>query len=528
MISVSENIVDKVIRYFDPVRSNKRFQARIIGAIAGGYTGARTDRRATSQWATRGGDPDSDILFDLPTLRERSRDLVRNNPLATGAINTVCTNVVGTGIRLQARIDREVLGMSEEDADAWEANTEREWRLWAESQECDIERTLNYYAIQDLIIRSTLENGDVFTLLPFVKRQTSPYGLKLQVIEADRICNKNNASDTATLAGGVEKEESGAPVAYHILDDHPGKLYGSTKGTWAVIPAFGSRTGRRNVIHSFKKLRPGQTRGVPYLAPVIESLKQLGNYTESELMATVVSSMFTVFVKSELGESDFAPMMPTSETGGSSSDEDMKLAMGAIVGLAPGEDITTANPGRPNTAFDPFVMAVLRQIGVGLELPFEILIKHFTASYSAARAAILEAWKFFISRRTWLSFNFCQVVYEAWMWEAVSLGRINAPGFLSDPIIRNAYLGSEWIGPAKGMINEGVEVTAADDRVNMGISTLSEETAQLTGGDWEKKHRQRIKENRMRVEAGLIPDSTKLEGAQMNQNQDTPDNGGRT
>ena len=114
------------------------------------------------------------------------------------------------------------------------------------------------------------------------------------------------------------------------------------------------------------------------------------------------------------------------------------------------------------------------------------------------------------------------------MWEAVSLGRINAPGFLSDPIIRNAYLGSEWIGPAKGMINEGVEVTAADDRVNMGISTLSEETAQLTGGDWEKKHRQRIKENRMRVEAGLIPDSTKLEGAQMNQNQDTPDNGGRT
>ena len=528
MISVSENIVDKVIRYFDPVRSNKRFQARIIGAIAGGYTGARTDRRATSQWATRGGDPDSDILFDLPTLRERSRDLVRNNPLATGAINTVCTNVVGTGIRLQARIDREVLGMSEEDADAWEANTEREWRLWAESQECDIERTLNFYAIQDLIIRSTLENGDVFTLLPFVKRQTSPYGLKLQVIEADRICNKNNASDTATLAGGVEKEESGAPVAYHILDDHPGKLYGSTKGTWAVIPAFGSRTGRRNVIHSFKKLRPGQTRGVPYLAPVIESLKQLGNYTESELMATVVSSMFTVFVKSELGESDFAPMMPTSETGGSSSDEDMKLAMGAIVGLAPGEDITTANPGRPNTAFDPFVMAVLRQIGVGLELPFEILIKHFTASYSAARAAILEAWKFFISRRTWLSFNFCQVVYEAWMWEAVSLGRINAPGFLSDPIIRNAYLGSEWIGPAKGMINEGVEVTAADDRVNMGISTLSEETAQLTGGDWEKKHRQRIKENRMRVEAGLIPDSTKLEGAQMNQKQDTPDNGGRT
>lgn len=528
-IEVQENLFDKVVRYVNPVQANRRLHARIIGAIAGGYIGARRDRRATSEWTTRSGDADADTLFDLPTLRDRSRDLERNNPLAGGAINTNCTNIVGTGIKLQARIDRDALGMTEEEADAWESNVEREWRLFAESKDCDVERTLNLYSQQELILRSCLVSGDVFVLLPHIERNGNPYGLKIQVVEADRVSNKDNIADSDMLSGGVEKDKNGAPVAYHIRDDHPGKMHGSFKGTWRVILAFGQKTGRRNVLHLFRKLRPGQTRGIPYLAPVIEPLKQLGNYTESELMASVISSMFTVFIKSDLGETDFAPMMPTAETGAKSSDEDIKLASGAIVGLAPGESIETANPGRPNAAFDPFIMAILRQVGVGLELPFEILIKHFTASYSAARAALLEAWKFFLSRRAWLSAEFCQMVYEAWMEEAVAIGRISAPGFFRDPIIRAAYLGSEWIGPAKGMINETDEVGAANERVNMGISTLAEETAQLTGGDWERKHRQRTKEQRMRVEAGLtIPAKTENSGSSQNQNQDMMDNGGRT
>ena len=167
------------------------------------------------------------------------------------------------------------------------------------------------------------------------------------------------------------------------------------------------------------------------------------------------------------------------------------------------KDISVADPKRPNTAFDPFVLAILRQTGVALELPFEVLVKHFTASYSAARAALLEAWKFFMTRRYWLSVNFCQPVYEAWMAEAVATGRISAPGFFDDPLIRRAYCGSEWVGPAKGMIDERAEVEAAQWRVEMGISTLAEETAALTGGDWEKKHVQSAKEFRMRKEAGL-------------------------
>lgn len=502
-ITVAENAIDRAIRYFSPGIAERRFKSRAFMALSGAYLGARSDRRQTMLWSTSQGDADADLAPDLRELRKRSRDLVRNAPLAGGAINTVVTNVVGTGLKLQSRIDREVLNMTEEEADAWEANTEREFSLWADSQDCDLSRTLIFAEHQALAFRQALENGDHFVLLPRLPRAGVPYDLRLQQIEADRICNADGAADSTALVMGVEKDSGGAPIAYHIADQHPGARITNQKRTWQKVPAFGARTQLRNVIHLYQMLRAGQTRGVPYLSPVVESLKQIDKYTEAELMAAVVSSMLTVFVKTESGDIDLQ-MSPTEETGAVSTDEDIKLASGAIVGLAPGESIETVNPLRPNAGFDPFVMAILRQIGVALELPFEILVKHFTSSYSAARAALLEAWRFFNCRRQWLAHKFCQPVYEVWLYEAVSSGRIAAPGFFSDPIIRKAYAGSEWIGPARGMIDETKEVRAAQDRVDMRISTLQEETAQLTGGDWLAKFPQMVKEQKMLRAAGLL------------------------
>ena len=501
-VSFEENLIDRAIRYLDPQKANKRAGARLM-AIAGGYVGASTIRRQTLSWSAQKGDADAVINPDLPLLRERSRDLLRNAPLAVGAVNTVVTNVVGTGLRHKSKIDRDALKLTEEQGDAWEAQTEREWRLWSESPECDVARTLRFTAMQDLAFRQTLENGDVFALMPNLVRPGSPYGLKVQLVEGDRVCNPNWAQDTATIAGGVERDVNGAPVRYHILDKHPGAAFFSRGSvTWLPRDAF-SKTGRRNVIHLFKPVRPGQSRGIPYLAPVIEPLKSLDRYTEAEIAAAVISGMFTVFVKSDSGNVNLNPMAPTSETQGSDTDEDFKMASGAILNLAKGESIETADPNRPNTAFDPFVQAVLRQIGVALELPFEVLVKHFTASYSAARAALLEAWRFFRTRRQWLAENFCQVIYELWMDEAVALGRIKAPGYFSDPIIRKAYLGTEWIGPAPGQIDPGKEVDAAQKRVDGAFSTIEKETMELTGGDWESNMPQIRKERRMLKEAGM-------------------------
>jgi len=494
---------DKALFESDPVAVLERVKARAQIAVLTAYDGASRSRRALSAWSTTSGDADTDILPDLPYLRQRSRDLCRNNPLATGAINTKVTSIVGTGLQLQCRIDRNILKMTEEAATAWETRTEAEWELFCKY--CDTERTLQFSDLQELALRSAFENGDVFVTTPRQKRPNTPYGLTLQLIEADRVCNADSASDTELLSGGIEKDESGAPVRCHIMKGHPGNLYSVKKNEWQKVDFFGEKTGRRNVLHLLAKKRIGQTRGVPDLAPVIEVLKQLGRYTEAEVTAAVISSFFTVFIKSEYG-AGLDIMEPQTEVGGRAGDKDYKLASGAILGLASDESIETANPSRPNPSFDPFVQALLRQVGVALELPFEILIKHFTASYSAARAAILEAWRYFMRRRKWLADSLCRPVYELFMDEAVALGRIYAPGFINgDPLIREAYLGSKWNGPGRGQINELDETKAADARVKGGFSTIADETAAMNGGDWEENHVQRAKEKKRRVDDSLEP-----------------------
>ena len=95
---MSENFIDRAIRYIDPIRAQRRMKARAAMAIVGGYSGASNSKRSLSSWLTGNTDADSSVLYDLSKLRSRSRDLVRNSPIATGAISLVVNNTVGTGL----------------------------------------------------------------------------------------------------------------------------------------------------------------------------------------------------------------------------------------------------------------------------------------------------------------------------------------------------------------------------------------------------------------------------------------------
>lgn len=503
------NLLDRAIATVSPRWALNRAKDRALLALSGGYFGgSRRGRPALANWNPGASDADGDISPDLVDLRAYSRDLARRSPLAGGAISTVVTNTVGTGLSCQPAPDAAFLGLSDDDLAAWTENTVREFRLWFESTDCDLTRTQNGYGLQALAFRSALESGDVFAL-PTMAGQGRPYRLAVQLIEADRACNPSWKADTDTLVQGVESDGNGAPLAYYFANRHPGARARAGM-QWTRVPAFGETSGRRNVLHLMDRRRPGQTRGVPYLAPVIEPLKQLTRYSEAEISAAVISAAFAVFVKmdadafSSLFEGDSAKKYIDSAIGwnGSVPTADMD-APGKAVNLLPGEDIVAPDLKRPNTAFDPFVQAVLRQIGVGLELPFEVLIKHFTASYSAARAALLDAWRFFRGRRDWLASVFCQPLYELWLEEAVALGRVRAPGFFADPAWRQAWSAAVWIGDGPGSIDPFKEVAAAKERIAQGISTIAAESILHDGVDWTVKHRQRAREVALRREAGL-------------------------
>lgn len=485
----------------------KRVRARKhLEVINQGYGnhGASTRKKSLVGWLTRPGSVIEDVEHNIPKLRERSRDLYMGSPLATGALKTIRTNVVGSGLRLNAQIDYEYLGMTLEEADAWETQVEREFSLWAESIHCDAQRMNNFYELQQLAFISQLMSGDSFALLPVIPRPGMPYDLRVQIIEADRVCNPPAVDKMDNkIVNGVEVNFRGEVVAYWIAQRHPNSI-SMKKNDWVRIRKFGATTGRPNVIHLMESERPEQRRGVPILAPVIETLKQLTRYTEAELMAAVVSGMYTVFIKSENPHKEVPGQFISEEDELYDDDEiNYELGNGAMVALGENESIEIANPGRPNTAFDGFVTSLCRQIGSALEVPYELLIKHFSASYSASRASLLEAWKMFKMRRSWLASDFCQPIYEEWLAEAVAKGRINAPGFFTDPVARKAYCTAEWNGPSQGQIDPLKEVNAARIRIREGLSTRTRETVELGTGDFFRNHRLRAVEEKMRREHGL-------------------------
>jgi len=508
------NLLDRMISAVAPDMALNREMARIrleqLRSIrASGYShhGASRVKKSLAGWISTGGGADEDVVGNLDLLRERSRDLWMGTPIATGAVKTARTNIVGSGLRFKACLDAEALGMADDVADLWERTAEREFSLWADSKDCDAARQQDFYQLQSLAILSRMLSGDVAVLLPILPRVGQIYDLRVQLIEADRICDPRSKGP-ADIQGGVEVDEYGAPTAYYVAKYHPrGKKAGQNE--WIRVDAYGRETGRRNVIIPMEPERPGQRRGVPMLAPVMEALKNLGRYSEAELLAATISGMFTVFVKSSSSPEALAlgAMLDGQEQVAPQDDGSYELAPGAIVSLAQGEDVQVANPIRPNTAFDGFVSSVCRQIGVALEIPYELLTKHFQASYSASRAALLEAWKWFRAERDWWASDFCQPIYEEWLAEAVAKGRVQAPGFFDDPAIRAAYSGAEWTGPTPGQLDPLKEVLAAKQRVEEGFSTRTKETAELNGGDWEAYHRQRIKEERLRREGGVMVDA---------------------
>ncbi len=507
-------IIDNFYYNINPEKALKRETARYkvdmlrdMGFKNSGYDEGGASKRKNSMkgWPAKSKSPQKDIDLNLNTLRQRARSLYMTAPIATSAIKTNRTNVIGSGLVLKSRIDHEVIGISHEEADILEKQIEKEWALWSESKMCDNNRQHIFVELQQIALVSWLMNGDCIGLIKY--KDTTPYmpyQLRIKLIEGDKISNPNSYGDSIDLSltdeknsnrivNGIEIDDDGAVIAYYVsnsyIDDY------DTHKEWTRVEAYGELTGNPNVIHIFEAERCEQYRGVPFLAPVIETLKQLTRYTEAEIMAAVINGMFTVFVKTTEGEDDIDFEGVEEELVDGLDKSSYELGNGLINFLKQGEDIEVVDAKRPNINFDGFVNAMTKYIGAALEIPVELLTKNFTASYSASRAALLEAWKSFRMRRTWFANGFCQPIYELWLSEAVAKGRVNAPGFFLDPLIKKAYCRAEWNGPAQGQLNPVVEVQAAALKVEKGFSTREKETIEMNGGNFDSNVEQLALEN---------------------------------
>lgn len=492
------------------------------------HSGGSVDKRSLKGWIADSRSPVEDIDMNLFTLRQRSRSLYMGAPLATSAMKTYLSNVVGAGLKCHPKIDYEFLGLNRDEAKQWEAHTMREFALWTDAkQNCDATGINDFHEMQGLALISWLLNGDCFALIDSKPAtQFSPYSLRIHLIESDRVTNPNttafsgltgqvwfNQDNGNRVYNGVEIDDNGGILAYHVCNFYPNSFIPTKQlRRWTRIPAFAQNTGMANILHIMQSDRPEQYRGVPLLAPVIESLKQLTRYIDAELVASVINGFFTAFITSPMPTSDVIlseSMEPEQKV--DQSEDGYEMGPGTINRLIPGEKVEVADPKRPSQNFDAFVTSLARYIGAAIEIPYELLLKSFNASYSASRASLLEAWKSFRMRRTWLARGFCQPSYELWLAEAVARGRINAPGFFDDPIIRKAWAKAEWNGPSPGQLDPLKEVMASQKKVDAGFSTHERETIELNGGDWDSNMETIIRENELLKEATSVFNPEEIE-----------------
>lgn len=475
-----------------------------------GYSGASTTKRALKGFRAVSGSPREDIDLNNYTLRQRGRLMYMGAPIATSAVKTSRTNVIGLGLQLNPRPDLELLGLDQDRATEWVKKVKREFSLWADKKDtCDATGINNFYELQQLLVSSWLMSGDVFVLIQ--EREPvpgKPYRLRLRAIEADRIATPyeagtaptiittgKNPKNGNTIYDGVEVDKSGMAVAYYIRNTYP---YEATQEQtkFVRVEAHGA-SGLPNIIQIMNAERPDQYRGVTFLAPVIEKLLQINRYTEAEITAAIVQSFLTGFVT----KNDDASTNPFNEVGAGFPEEEAshdpneyEMGPGTMNYMEAGESITFTDPSHPSTGFDAFVNSIVTQIGAGLDLPKEILLKAFDSSYSASRAALMEAWKSFNMHRTWFINDFCNPVYELWLNEAVATGRIDAPGYFADPAIRAAWLNCEWIGPSQGMLDPTKEIQAEQMACENGFSTHADSALRLNGSDYNSNIEQLARE----------------------------------
>ena len=499
---------------------SREVTASLLSTMLGGTTGygnygANMTKNSLAGWLWRGGDADRDIGINVQVLRERSRDAFMGIPLASAAVETLDTNVIGEGLFPAPNVDGEALGLDETQTADLNKEIADKFEWWAcDPRECDWEAKHSFYTLQSVAFQSMLLSGDCPVLFPLKARQNTLFEFRLRILEADRVHNPplHLLSLGTNIFNGVELTDDGELAAYHIARYHPLSVRQqtyrfATDETFRVEP-FGTLTGRRNMILMMRPERPEQRRGVPILSVCLELLKQHGRYIDSTVVGAVIQSYFTAFIESEFPDPTIFDTLLTEEQKAEITNlnaYNVQLGPGIVNFMRPGHKVNFANPTQPMSTFGDFTIAVAKFVGAAVGVPYEVLLKQFNASYSASRAALLDFWKRVRKWRSLMVDQFCQPAYEEWLADAISLGRIELfPGGFDDPYVRRAMLRCLWSGASAGSLDPQKEVAAADMKVKAGFSTIERESVELNGSNYRDNIRQQSTEQREFEDADLI------------------------
>lgn len=497
-------------------------------ASAGGHAAARFSRELAT-WAPPLRSPDAELLPDISLLQARTHDLSRNYALVAGGVQVQLDNIIGAGLKLVAKPDYRALGLTPEWAEEWSRVVESGFRRYAEDLDCycDASRRHTLSGLLGLAYRSYLTTGEILATVEWLPRHPAHYATAIQIVDPARLSNPQGLSDSATLRGGIELDRWGAPVGYHIRTALPSDArFGAETHTWRRVRRE-TPWGRAQVIHLFELERPGQTRGKAGIVAGLAKAKILEKFQGVSLEAAIVNAMYAAVIESEFNYTQIAEAMggddparvATAVLGAQAGFHEaapVKLDGVKIPHLYPGEQLKFMPANHPGPNYAEFEKSTLRHMAAAFGISYEQLARDYSeTNYSGARAGMVEAWKFFTSRRTLIASRFASMIYALWLEEAIDRGEAELPPGAADfYAVKTALARCDWIGPGRGHIDPYKEAMA--DRLEMQMGTLTlEQACAERGQDWEETLEQIARERKRMAELGVtfvVPaESTKPE-----------------
>lgn len=494
------NLLDKAIGFFSPQAGLRRAHAR---KVLRSYQGAEANR-LTNHKKPKNQAADSELMgpFGADSLRAWARALVRDNAYAWNVVDTIVNNVIGVGITAQSTYE------TPEGEDIEDVNDTRD-ALWAEWCEvCDINGRLTWAEMQAVCQREIVEAGEVLIrVIPTSGKEyegiSRPVPLALELIEADRLSLEHDTytaraarENGNSVVRGVEINSKGKPVAYWIYPTHPNSPYHIGKQTPDRIKAT-------EILHLFRQERIGQTRGVTWFAPIMSWLRDLGVYVDNEIQASAVASCFGVAIKTDSPSGSLqAPDGEDTTDDNGNGLEYLEPAM--VVRLKPGESVESINPGRPNSASEPWINLMLRGICAGTGTSYEGISKDFSkTSYSSSRTSKLEDRPRYKRWQNYMISHLCQPVWDEFCSAAA---RANVDGFPTSVELlesRRRVAPVEWQTPEWEWVDPTSEQSAAKDSIDNFMSTYQDELGSR-GRSWRSTFYQASKERKLRMRLGLM------------------------
>ena len=441
------SVVDNIIGVFSPKAAFNRNRYRYASTVVENqrkFDGAAYTRR-TDGWQATGASPNNETVRVLAILRNRSRELVRNNAYAKRAIQVIKNNTIGTGIRPTPTV-----------ASTKEIEKIKQlWWQWAETTECDWNDRETFYGLQKMIMTAVAQDGEVIVRKRRVSSKQGLLPVKIQICEADQIDDSKEQYITpggGWIIQGVEFDKSGHTLGYWLFDRHPGD---SMSLLSTFIPA-------KEVLHIYLQDRPGQVRGVPWSSSIMIKLRDFDDFEDAQLMQQKIAACFAAFITKD----DNSGSVTVT---GTDADTNERIEPGSIEHLQPGETVSFATP--PSTqGQDAFSTKVLQAIAAGYGISYESLTGDLgNVNFSSGRMGWLEMHRNILEWQNRIMITqFCDPIWKWFIASAVVAGYITDTNVVAD-----------WTPPRREMIDPVKEINGLSALVQNGFDSWQDIVRQL-------------------------------------------------